>query len=120
LKAPGESQNLRMIHPICNSSVNTPQESAGERFEDVKHKSAIYAKRTLTKSKSSVPNGEEPCHSDPLFKTHLFPLGMQRTLWQTNIAMENGPLEDVFTRENGDIPLLCQFAGVYILPMVCF
>ena len=45
---------------------------------------------------------------------------MQRTLWQTNIAMENGPLEDVFASENWDIPLLRQFAGMYILPMVWF
>ena len=29
------------------------------------------------------------------------------TLRQTNIAMENGPFEDVFPIENGDIPLLC-------------
>ena len=29
------------------------------------------------------------------------------TLWQTNIAMENGTLEDVLAIENGDIPLLC-------------
>ena len=27
--------------------------------------------------------------------------------WQTNIAMENGTLEDVLPIENGDIPLLC-------------
>ena len=29
------------------------------------------------------------------------------TLRKTNIAMENGPFEDVFPIENGDIPLLC-------------
>ena len=29
------------------------------------------------------------------------------TFWQTNIAMENGPFEDVCPIENGDIPLLC-------------
>ena len=29
------------------------------------------------------------------------------TLQGTNIAMENGLIEDVFPIENGDIPLLC-------------
>ena len=29
------------------------------------------------------------------------------TLWQSNIAMENGPFEDVFPIENGDFPWLC-------------
>ena len=29
------------------------------------------------------------------------------TLRQSNIAMENGPFEDVFPIKNGDIPLLC-------------
>ena len=29
------------------------------------------------------------------------------TLCETNIAMENGPFEDVFPIENGDNPLLC-------------
>ena len=28
------------------------------------------------------------------------------TLWQTNMAMENGPFEDVFPIEHRDIPLL--------------
>ncbi len=32
---------------------------------------------------------------------------VQVTLRQTNIAMENGPLEDVFPIKNGDFPLLC-------------
>ena len=29
------------------------------------------------------------------------------TLPKTNVAMENGPFEDVFPIKNGDIPLLC-------------
>ena len=29
------------------------------------------------------------------------------TLRQTNIAMENGPFEDVFPMKHGEIPLLC-------------
>ena len=29
------------------------------------------------------------------------------TLRYTNIAMENGPFEDVFPIEHGDFPLLC-------------
>ncbi len=35
------------------------------------------------------------------------------TLRQTNIAMKNGPLEDVFPIEHGDIPLLCYFTRGY-------
>lgn len=31
------------------------------------------------------------------------------TLGETNIAMENGAIEDVFPFEDGDIPFLCQF-----------
>ena len=33
------------------------------------------------------------------------------TLWETNIAMENGAIEDVFPFEDGDIPFLCQFTS---------
>ena len=33
-------------------------------------------------------------------------------LQQTSIAMENGPFEDVFPIQNGDIPWLCYFARV--------
>ena len=29
------------------------------------------------------------------------------TLRQSNMAMENGPFEDVFPIKHGDIPLLC-------------
>ena len=35
------------------------------------------------------------------------------TLQQTNIAMENGPCEDVFPIENRDVPLLCEFTRGY-------
>ena len=38
-------------------------------------------------------------------KSHGF-LGIL-TLRSTNMAMENGPCEDVVPIENGDIPLLC-------------
>jgi len=56
------------------------------------------------------------CHwqSEPLRWQQLKPrmLGVgwkgtiSLTLSETNIAMENGPFEDVFPMENGDIPLL--------------
>ena len=32
---------------------------------------------------------------------------IEYTLRQSNIAMENGPFEDVVPIKNGDIPLLC-------------
>ena len=35
------------------------------------------------------------------------------TLRQSNIAMENGPFEDVFPIKNGDIPWLCYFTRGY-------
>ena len=36
------------------------------------------------------------------------------TLWETNMAMENGPFEDAFPIEHGDFPLPCSFTGVYV------
>ena len=35
---------------------------------------------------------------------------------ETNIAMENGPFEDVLSIKNSDIPLLCSFTRVYFFP----
>ena len=43
----------------------------------------------------------------PLIQHNLVLQRVEATLRDTNIAMENGPFEDVFPIENGDIPLLC-------------
>ena len=41
-----------------------------------------------------------------VLRVHILDL-YRVTLPKTNIAMENGPFQDVFPIENGDIPLLC-------------
>ena len=38
-------------------------------------------------------------------------MGKATTLRKTNVAMENGPFEDVFSIENGDISLLCHYVS---------
>ena len=43
---------------------------------------------------------------EPLLKNH-HSQGLPKTGKLYNIAMENGPFEDVFPINNGDIPLLC-------------
>ena len=40
------------------------------------------------------------------FHEHVF-FEFRVALGETNIAMENGPFEDVFPIKHGDIPLLC-------------
>ena len=43
----------------------------------------------------------------PKWASWMVDLGFGTTLWYTNMAIENGPFEDVFPIENGDFPLLC-------------
>ena len=52
-------------------------------------------------------------HNDGHLSIRLFVL--VTTLPETNIAMENGPFEDVFPIKNGDIPWLCWFTKMYIV-----
>ena len=44
---------------------------------------------------------------DPYFKKTLVSNNIHSGKLTTNIAMENGPFEDVFPIETGDTPLLC-------------